>query len=96
MSIILEGLPALSESKIKGVAVIMDIYVQAQLGICNEFIYQGKKQPVSTVISPLKITQIDQTLRVSSGCNMWKACDNLKCQYSIASHNASQKLKVKQ
>ena len=73
----------------------MDIYIQAQLGVCNEFINSGKKQATSTVISPLKITQIEQTLRVSSGCNMWKACENRKCQFSIASHNAAQTLKVK-
>ncbi len=71
----------------------MDIYVQATPAICNEFVNAGKKQAISTVISPLKITQIEQTLRVSSGCNMWKACENPKCQFSLAAHNAAQKMK---
>ncbi len=72
-----------------------NIYVVAAHGTCNEFISGGKRQTISSVISALKINQIDQTLRITSGCNMWKACENPRCQYSIASHNAAQTVSLR-
>jgi hypothetical protein len=60
----------------------VDIYVQATIGQCAEFVLDGKKQVVSVVISPLTITSGETVLKVKTGCNMWKACQNLKCQFS--------------
>lgn len=60
----------------------MDIYVQAVIGPCTEFILERKKQAISIAIAPLKIITEDQTLKVIFGCNYWRACENNKCQYS--------------
>jgi hypothetical protein len=66
----------------------MDVYIQSEIGICQE--YQdapgGKKQTASIVISPLKVQNDDSgmTLRVVSGCNLWRGCYNAKCFYSQA------------
>ncbi len=65
----------------------MDIYIKSDLGACQEFIAEpGKKrEAVSIVISPLKITtHEDGTIRVISGCNMWQSCCNAKCHFSLA------------
>ena len=68
----------------------MDIYVQSQIGLCSEFMDEGKekaKQEVSIVISPVRVTGSEGTnnaLRIVSGCNMWQACCNHKCYFSKA------------
>ncbi len=66
----------------------MDIYVQSTIGTCGEFMVDGKEFETSVVISPLKITQKenDQVLQVNSGCNMWKACQNPRCHFSLVAH----------
>ena len=63
-----------------------DVYIQSQIGVCSECIIGGKKVETSVVISPLKVKQMENELRVNSGCNMWRACENKRCQFSLASH----------
>jgi len=58
------------------------VYFQAEIGECHEFLLSGKKQTISIVISPLKVTNEEGNMRVSHGCNMWKACENTHCQFS--------------
>ena len=43
----------------------MDIYVQSQIRACAELILSGKKQEISVVISPLNITQNENTLKAT-------------------------------
>ena len=63
----------------------MDIYIQSTIGPCTEFMSENNtKEEISVVISPLKITSKDEILKVSNGCNMFTACQNSKCQYSLA------------
>lgn len=64
----------------------MDIYIQSEIGICNEFMSgKGKKkESVSIIISPLKVQSEDTTIRVISGCNLWQGCHNPSCFYSKA------------
>lgn len=63
----------------------MDVYVTSVMGPCTEFLDENKKkQEISVVISPLKITGDEKNLKVSSGCNMWRGCQNLRCQYSMS------------
>ena len=64
--------------------------MQSQIGLCSEFVNNGKKQEVSIVVSPLKVTGIEDmtkgsALKIISGCNMWRACENVKCQFSLVS-----------
>jgi len=61
----------------------MDVYIQAQIGPCTEAIFDRKKQAVSVAITPLKVISEDQILKISFGCNMWRACENSRCQYSL-------------
>jgi hypothetical protein len=62
------------------------IYFQAESHICNDFITGGKKQSVSTVIAPLKVTERDNSIQLTSGCNMWEHCENRNCHFSMISH----------
>ena len=72
----------------------MDIYVQATIGVCAEFKVGGKKEETSIVISPLKITTDESVLKINSGCNMWKACKNTGCQYSLIAREQPQMKKA--
>lgn len=46
---------------------------------------KGTKEAVSIVISPLKVVGIDESnIRVTSGCNLWQACQNPRCHFSAA------------
>ncbi len=63
-----------------------NIYFQAESHICNEFIMGGKKQSVSAVISPLKVTEGNNAIKLTSGCNMWEHCENRNCHFSMLSH----------
>lgn len=68
----------------------MDVYIQSTIGACDQAIVENLKQEVSVIISPLKITTIENTLKIISGCNLWKACNNKNCQYSlVARENVS-------
>lgn len=65
----------------------MDINIQSQVGLCEEFMVRAgsDKEAVSIVISPLKVTGIDESnIRVINGCNMWQACWNRRCHFSAA------------
>jgi len=65
----------------------MEIYVQATIGVCSEFKSNpdAEKTEVSVVIAPLKIASEDESkLRMVTGCNLWKSCQNAACWYSIA------------
>jgi hypothetical protein len=66
----------------------MDVYIQSQIGECSEFIMNKEKQQVNVVISPLRIHGNEDDLRVISGCNLWKACENPACYFSKASRSA--------
>lgn len=72
----------------------MDINIQAEIGLCTEYMgADGKKveNGVSIVIAPLKVTAEDaeSRIRVVMGCNMWRACHNHDCWYSIAARDRS-------
>jgi hypothetical protein len=69
----------------------MTIYVNSEIGNCTEFILKGKKQPISMVISPLKVTSGNDILKINSGCNFWKACENNHCQFSQVSYGGPKK-----
>ncbi len=63
----------------------MDIQIQSQIGTCEEFMADLKaKESVSIVISPLKVSSVDDSnIRVTSGCNLWQACRNKRCHFSF-------------
>ncbi|GAJ13825.1 unnamed protein product [marine sediment metagenome] len=66
----------------------MEVNIQATQGVCSEFVDdKGKKQTVSIVISPLKVTANEEQSKivVQTGCNLWKACQNKGCYYSMVS-----------
>ena len=43
------------------------------------------KESVSIVISPLKVTGGEgSNIRITSGCNLWQACQNPRCHFSAA------------
>ena len=65
----------------------MEIYVQATIGVCSEFMSapDAEKTEVSVVIAPLKVASEDESkLRMVTGCNLWQSCQNADCWYSIA------------
>ena len=69
-----------------------EIYFSAEVGVCNQFLIMGKKQDVSIVITPLKVTGKEEgQMKVTYGCNMWKSCENKNCAYPLISHPAQQK-----
>lgn len=70
----------------------LTVNIVSVIGPCAEFTneYEGKEE-VSVVISPLKVTQEDSILRVNSGCNLWKACKNSQCHFSLIAHTNSNK-----
>ena len=66
----------------------MQVNIQATQGACSEFIDEkGKKQTVSIIIAPLKVTANEEQSKivVQTGCNLWKSCLNEGCYYSLAS-----------
>jgi hypothetical protein len=64
----------------------MDIYIQSTIGPCDQYINPDTKEreEISIIISPLKITSKEDVIKVSSGCNLFNACQNSKCQYSLS------------
>ena len=71
----------------------MQVNIQATQGVCSEFVDgKGKKQTASIIISPLKVTANDEQSKivVQTGCNLWKACQNKGCYYSMASRERKQ------
>jgi len=73
----------------------MDLYVQSEIGICTEFTMEGsEKEQVSIIISPLRVEGVkEDQLRVIMGCNMWRACLNKACYFSLAARKLSGKEK---
>ena len=71
----------------------MEVNIQATQGVCSEFVDdKGKKQTVSIVISPLKVMANEEQSKivVQTGCNLWKACRNKGCYFSMASRERKQ------
>ncbi|MBW2632270.1 MAG: hypothetical protein JRC90_11055 [Deltaproteobacteria bacterium] len=65
----------------------MEVNIQSVQGVCSEFIDdKGKKQTVSIIVSPLKVTAKEEQSKivVQTGCNLWKSCQNEGCYYSMA------------
>ena len=69
---------------------MMDIYFVSTVGVCEEFrttkIKEKKldKESVSVVISPLRAEGQEGNIKVAHGCNMWRACQNKDCYFSMA------------
>ncbi len=63
-----------------------DIHLTYSIGACTDFMQGGKAQTVSIVIAPLKVTDDGNEIKLKSGCNMWKACQNPKCEFSQVSY----------
>ena len=64
----------------------MEIYMQATIGICSEFMSapDAEKAEVSVVIAPVKVASEDEAkLRLVTGCNLWQSCHNGACWYSL-------------
>jgi len=71
----------------------MEVNIQALQGACSEFIDdKRKKQTVSIIISPLKLTANEEQSKivVQTGCNLWKSCQNQGCYYSMAARQRKQ------
>jgi len=71
----------------------MQVNIQATQGVCSEFVDEkGKKQTVSIIVSPLKVTANEEQSKivVQTGCNLWKSCHNKGCYYSMASRERKQ------
>ena len=70
------------------------IYVNSESNNCTEFILEGKKQAVSAVISPLTVTvhEKEGLVKIRSGCNFWKACENRRCQFSQVAYGGPKKV----
>jgi len=71
----------------------MEVNLQAVQGACSEFVDdKGKKQTVSIVVAPLKLTANEEQSKivVQTGCNLWKSCRNEGCYYSMASRQRKQ------
>lgn len=70
----------------------MEVYIQSEIGLCNEF-QPKQKDAVSIVISPLRIEggEKEGHLKVISGCNMWQGCQNKNCYFSSGARYKSAK-----
>ncbi len=62
-----------------------DVYFQAAIGPCDQFLCEGKKQTIQVVIAPLKVIEEENAVKANYGCNMWKSCEQRHCQYSQVS-----------
>lgn len=62
----------------------MEIRIESQIGVCEEYMEElrGSKAAASIVISPLKVVSNDESIQVTSGCNMWQSCKNQRCHFS--------------
>jgi len=70
-----------------------DIHLTYLNGECKEFTLGGKKECISIVIAPLKVTDDGKEIKLKSGCNMWKACQNPNCEFSQVSYGGPKKSK---
>jgi len=74
----------------------MEVNLQATPGICSEYIDgHNKKREISVVIVPIKaLTSNDgSAVKLISGCNMWKSCQNEDCYFSMASRHKKEREK---
>ncbi len=62
----------------------MDIYVQSTIGECGHYIFEGKTERVSTIVSPLRIEGPESRLKIASGCSMFLDCEDRRCYFSAA------------
>ena len=62
----------------------MEVKIQYEVGMCNQFRRDGvdKAEEVSVVISPLKVVEEGEKVRIISGCNLFRSCHNGDCWYS--------------
>jgi hypothetical protein len=68
-----------------------DIHFTYQSGECREFTQNGKKSTITIVIAPLKVSDNGQEIKLKSGCNFWKACQNPSCEYCLLSYGGVRK-----
>lgn len=63
----------------------MDVYVSSEIGPCDQYIFEGDKREVSVVISPIKVDGSEESklLKIISGCNLWRSCENGNCYFSL-------------
>ena len=64
----------------------MEINIGSTIGVCDQCIKDGERVEASIVISPIKIESTDEAgtkLKVISGCNLWRACENGACYFSL-------------
>ena len=61
----------------------MDVYILSTIGECQAY-KPVQRKPVSIVISPIRLEGGEGNLKVISGCNMWRGCQNADCQFSLA------------
>lgn len=68
----------------------MELKVEYSVGLCNQFCRdgQGQKEEVSVIISPLKVVGEGEKVRIISGCNLFRACHNAYCWYSVDGRRA--------
>lgn len=62
----------------------MDIYLESEIGECNNFTLNGKKERTSIVIAPLRVEGPESRLKFATGCNLFVDCENKHCYYSAA------------
>lgn len=62
----------------------MELKIEYIMGQCNLFRRNGmdKGEEVSVVISPLKVMEEGDKVRIISGCNLFRSCHNSDCWYS--------------
>ena len=72
----------------------MDIYILSTIGECSEYLPK-QKEPSSIVISPIRIEGPEGSLKVISGCSLWRGCQNAGCQFSLAARQGPKMKKVK-
>jgi hypothetical protein len=69
------------------------IQILNTIGECSN--YQSAKgaakQKVDIVISPLKIQNTDDKIKVTTGCNMFEGCYNPTCYFSSAARTKNGK-----
>ena len=77
----------------------MDVYFNSEIGTCTEFkkTAGGKKEAISIVISPTKVVSEEESmsLKVQTGCNMWRGCYNTGCFFSLEARKTTKKTEKK-
>ena len=67
------------------------VVITHEVAPCDQYIDEtGKHQTITVTVSPTKIVQVDEnTLKVQSGCNMWRSCRNPRCFFSLAAREVN-------